>query len=56
MTDSVDCPHCAGTNRDLWEYFDGNGDETADADCGHCGKPFVLVRHFSVSYSAETKE
>lgn len=52
MSDSVECPHCGETITDLWEY---NWDpvETTETDCDHCGKPIVIVRHVSVSYSCE---
>jgi hypothetical protein len=39
--DTVECPGCGQTMRDLWDHEWGHHQEI-EVECQHCGKPFLL--------------
>ncbi len=51
-TDESVCPYCGYEETDSWEIsFHANN--TAETDCGQCGKTYKVTRDFSVSYSSQ---
>lgn len=53
MSHQAACPHCGKLMRDLWDHDWGCADEI-ETNCGHCGKPVLICRDVSVSYTAFT--
>ena len=52
MSDTVKCPACGETQRDLWDHDWGSREELT-ASCGSCGADYMLIRTVSVSYEAK---
>ena len=42
------CPWCGHNHDPCWEY---GSRECVDTECHSCGKPILMIRHISVSYS-----
>lgn len=56
-TDNPVCPYCGHENRDAWEWNLGPGLEgDGEVDCDSCGKPMIVLRHRSITYSTKAKK
>lgn len=56
-TDEPICPHCGYEHRDAWEWNLGPGLECdGEVDCDSCGKPMLVSRHCSITYSTKAKK
>lgn len=52
MTEETCCPYCGYVLRDLWDYYMDDG-KCVEADCGSCGREFLLKCYISITYSTE---
>ena len=44
------CPYCGNRQTDSWEW--GDGEYSADVDCGNCGRTFYAERQIAITYNS----
>lgn len=46
------CPHCGHIEHDAWDInFESGSEEAKEHYCGHCERPYDIIRTVSVTYS-----